>query len=413
MKETTKKRFLFLSIALVCLFASSAAAFATDDSLIEPEPSYNYCEEFGHEYDYTIIPATSEDDGIMCFGCVNCSEIVEEYNIAIPKIALINLSTSECTYNGKERTPSVAVKDADGNALLEGQDYDIIYPGTMKLPGKYDIIVNFKGNYEGKKILPFVIAPKSTTGVKAKSQTTSSITLTWSKTTGATGYRVYQYSSSKGEYVLKKSVKGTTTYKVTGLKAGTTYKFKIKPYVKSDDGTVIWGSASSALSTGTKPSTPTVKSVTASSSKATLSWNNVSGESGYQVYYSTSKSGTYKKMESVSSNTVKYTTSKLTAGKTYYFKIRAYKKVDGKVFYGEFSAVKSVAIPKASTSSGTSGSASSKPTVPQSSVTGTYYVTETGSKYHLGSCRSLRKSKIPVSYDYAKRFYDPCGICIY
>ena len=302
----------------------------------------------GHEAIESVMRASTDEhaayggDGAYTTACDICNEVFEQIFFARP--AEYILSTSECTYNGKVRKPSVTVKDADGKKLVEGTDYDVIYPYGMKLPGKYDIEIFFKGNYLGGKHLTFTILPKATTGVKAKTQTTDSITLTWSKTTGATGYRVYQYSSSKGEYVVKASVKGATTYKVTGLKAGTTYKFKIKPYVKADDGTVIWGKASSAFETCTKPAKPTIKSLTASSGKATLTWNNISGEIGYQIYYSTSKNGTYKKLTNLSADATKFTTSKLTAGKTYYFKVRAYKKVDGNTVYGDFSAVKSVKI---------------------------------------------------------------------
>ena len=252
--------------------------------------------------------------------------------------------------------------------------------------------------------------------IKAANKTFS-IDLTWAKTTGATGYRVYLYSPNKDEYIVKASVKDTTTYKVTGLKTGTTYKFKIKPYVKTDDGTVIWGGASSALATATKPATPKLKSATASSGKATLNWADVSSESGYQIYYSTSKSGNYEKMKSVSTDTLKYTTSKLTAGKTYYFKVRAYIKVDGKVIYGDFSDVKSVIIKKA-TSSGSSNSSGSSSNSSSSSSSkpeigvGTYYITNTGKKYHVSGCRTLRGSKIAVSYEYASRNYEPCGVCL-
>ena len=143
------------------------------------------------------------------------------------------------------------------------------------------------------------------------------------------------------------------------------------------------------FTTATKTVTPTLKVTTASGSKAALSWNNVSGESGYQVYYSTSKSGTYEKMKSVSADTVKYTTSKLTAGKTYYFKVRAYVKVDGKVIYGDFSDIKSATIPAV------------------------YYITKTGKKYHVDGCRSLSKSKIQISYSNAiAKGYEPCNACI-
>lgn len=347
----------------------------------------------GHTVIEYVMRATTDEhaayggDGAYMTACDVCNEVFKQEFFARP--AEYILSTTKCTYNGKARTPSVIVKDADGKTLVEGQDYDLIYPNEMKLPGKYNIKVFFKGNYLGGKDLSFTIAPKATTGVKAKTQTTSSITLSWSKTTGATGYRVYQYSSSKGEYVLKKSVKGTTTYKVTGLKAGTTYKFKIRPYTKTEDGTVIWGSYSSVLTTATKPAKPTMKTISASSAKVTLTWNNVSGENGYQVYYSTLKNGTYKKMSNVGANKVKYTSAKLTAGKTYYFKVRAYKKVGDSTVYGDFSDVKSIKIPVV------------------------YYITKTGTKYHVDGCRSLSKSKIQISYNNAvSRGYKPCSSCI-
>ena len=42
---------------------------------------------------------------------------------------------------------------------------------------------------------------------------------------------------------------------------------------------------------------------------------------------------------------------------------------------------------------------------------GQVYVTRTGKKYHLDGCRSLRKSKIPISLAEAKQKYSPCNRC--
>lgn len=41
----------------------------------------------------------------------------------------------------------------------------------------------------------------------------------------------------------------------------------------------------------------------------------------------------------------------------------------------------------------------------------TVYVTETGSKYHTAGCQYLRKSKIPILLNEAKRHYTPCSKC--
>ena len=42
----------------------------------------------------------------------------------------------------------------------------------------------------------------------------------------------------------------------------------------------------------------------------------------------------------------------------------------------------------------------------------TVYVTKTGKKYHVESCRYLRSSKIPITLESAKsQGYDPCSVC--
>ena len=43
--------------------------------------------------------------------------------------------------------------------------------------------------------------------------------------------------------------------------------------------------------------------------------------------------------------------------------------------------------------------------------TGQVYVTRTGKKYHRDGCRSLRKSKFPMSLVEAKQKYSPCSRC--
>jgi competence protein ComEC len=40
------------------------------------------------------------------------------------------------------------------------------------------------------------------------------------------------------------------------------------------------------------------------------------------------------------------------------------------------------------------------------------YITDTGKKYHTATCRSLGKSKIPISLKDAKaQGYTPCSVC--
>ncbi len=78
--------------------------------------------------------------------------------------------------------------------------------------------------------------------------------------------------------------------------------------------------------------------------KAVIKWCNVAGESGYQLYYATSKDGTYKKVNSYKANKLAGSKTKLKSGKKYYFKVRSYKKTSSGTVYSSWSKVKSVKI---------------------------------------------------------------------
>ena len=292
----------------------------------------------GHTAIKQTRQATLDKDGAYVTSCAVCNTVIEETSFSRP--TLFKLSTSTCTYNGKTRTPSITVKDASGKTLKEGTDYKISYPSGRKLPGKYDITVLLIGDYLGEKHLTFTINPKAPTDLSA-TQTTNSIKLTWSKSTGVTGYQIYKYDAKTEKYVKVKST-SSTSLSVSKLSSGTSYKFRVRAYKKVDGGYIY--SSYIYITTATKTATPTLKVTSIEKGKATLSWTNVSGESGYQIYYSTSKSSGYKKYSNVGVNKSKSTVSGLTRGKTYYFKVRTYKKVDGKTIYGDFSSVKSIKV---------------------------------------------------------------------
>ncbi len=68
-----------------------------------------------------------------------------------------------------------------------------------------------------------------------------------------------------------------------------------------------------------------------------MMWTEAKGAQKYIVYYSESKDGTYKKLGSTSKTVLSL--KKLELGKTYYFKIRTFAKVDGKALYGAYSNI--------------------------------------------------------------------------
>lgn len=90
------------------------------------------------------------------------------------------------------------------------------------------------------------------------------------------------------------------------------------------------------------------KVVSAKKKQMTISWKKVSNAAGYKIYYSTDK--TFQK--NVKTVTVKgnKTFSKkikgVKAGKTYYVKVRAYKKAQGQSVEGSYSKTTTVKIKK-------------------------------------------------------------------
>ncbi|MCM1161880.1 MAG: leucine-rich repeat domain-containing protein [Roseburia sp.] len=81
--------------------------------------------------------------------------------------------------------------------------------------------------------------------------------------------------------------------------------------------------------------------------KVKISYKKVTGAKGYEILYSTSKKFTKKTTHKVNTKKTTCTIKKLKKGKTYYFKVRAYKldKQNQKV-YGSYSKAKNLRIKK-------------------------------------------------------------------
>ncbi len=112
--------------------------------------------------------------------------------------------------------------------------YKISGLGTAK---KYSFVVKCFRTYRGKQykgtspIYVTYTAPNMARNLKVTAKNKTSVTIKWDAAAGANGYRIYQYDTAKKGYVKVAEVTGTT-YKYTGLKAGTSYKFAVKAYKK-------------------------------------------------------------------------------------------------------------------------------------------------------------------------------------
>lgn len=203
---------------------------------------------------------------------------------------------------------------------------------------------NYYGAYSS--VAEATVPPAKVTGVKTEKRSSLYLTLGWDKISGASGYRVYKYNSGKKTYESVVTISGgsATSYKVTGLKDATEYKFKVKAYRKVN-GETVWGSASSEYRTCTTPLKVKNLKLSTKSSSVTLKWEKTSGATGYELYRYNSKTKKYDKIATINSDsTVSYTDKNLKKGTTHQYKVRAYKKYENSTFCGVCSTVKKITV---------------------------------------------------------------------
>lgn len=265
-----------------------------------------------------------------------------------------NVSKPETTVKTATATGNVHVRKGPSTnytslgVLKIGQKVEIL--GTDSATGWYKIKYNNGYGYVSNKYLKIDSSNQqsptlSKPTVKVSSNSYNSNKLSWNKVTGSSGYEVLRATSKTGTYKSVKTITSgsTVSYTDKSLATGTTYYYKVRAY-RTVDKKKVYSSYSSVVSAKPVLKTPSVK-LTSGSKKATIKWEKISGASGYEVYRATSKSGKYSKLKTITKNsTVSYVNSSLTKNKTYYYKVRAYRTVNGKKIYSSYSVAKSVKV---------------------------------------------------------------------
>lgn len=277
--------------------------------------------------------------------------------------------------NGEEQLDkkriTIQVESGDENVIIDNDkiivnaDGTVKIPVTIQLPVTTDLTIKVANtNIEKVVTLDTYIDPtikdnqqngENSVGkvkdFRVTKSTVNSISLKWSPDKNADGYVLYYYDTKKKKDIelqkLEKKVSSFTVKKISGKKIqkATKYIFKIAAYQKNDDVKTI-GEKVSANGT-TKFDTIVIQKIKAMKRTMTIRWKKVNTMSGIEIYTSLKKSKDYKKVKTIKnkkSTSVKI--GNLKSGKRYYVKLRAYKIVDGKKIYGDYSKVKSVKMKK-------------------------------------------------------------------
>ena len=227
------------------------------------------------------------------------------------------------TYTGKELTPAIVIP-----GLKAGEDYYMYYEDNQ-YPGVATVTIYGTGYYKGTATIHFKIIKKTEKFVSnVKLNRTSytytgktirpSVTVTVNgKKIGSSAYKLY-YKNNKNSGIGTVQVRGTGKYS----RINKTLTFKILP--------------PKTLLTGLKKANRSF----------TASWKKNIQATGYQIQYAADSRFT-KERKTVTvgkQSATRYKISGLKNKKTYYVRIRSYKRVGKKVLYSSWSTVKKIRV---------------------------------------------------------------------
>jgi transglutaminase-like putative cysteine protease len=238
---------------------------------------------------------------------------------------------SDKTYTGKNITTSVTVKLGDVT-LKNSIDYILSYKNNKSV-GIATVTIKGNGNYTGEKEVTFKILPKKVTSLKKSTTTAKTIKLVWAKQTGITGYVIYKYDGKTKKY-KRVTATAKNSYVVKKLKSGTTYRFTVRAYKKTSEG-ILYGKYATGVKATTMLTTPKISVYSKRKGQARVSWQKVTGATGFELYYKKAN-GKYSKLN-VDKKVNMYFFVELKEGARYTFRLRAYKTVSGKKVYSGYS----------------------------------------------------------------------------
>ena len=190
---------------------------------------------------------------------------------------------------------------------------------------------SYKSSYTDKLVLA------SVSGVKLAGRAADALRVSWNRNTSADGYIVEIYKDGAWARAGKITTDSTTDFKVTGLKASTFYKFRVRAY-KMSGNTAVYSDYGTTLTARTNPSVIKGAKLAGRAADALrISWDRNTSADGYivEIY----KDGAWSRAVKTTNNSITtYRAEGLKASTVYKLRVRAYKMDGTAAYYGNYSA---------------------------------------------------------------------------
>ena len=192
------------------------------------------------------------------------------------------------------------------------------------------------GNYSAT--VAAMTNPSVMTGAKLGGRAADALRINWTKNASADGYIVEMYQGNKWVRVAKITSNATTSYRASGLKASTVYKFRVSAY-KMSGKTALYGNYSATVTARTNPSVMTgVKLGGRAADALRINWTKNASADGYIVeMYQGNK---WVRVAKITSNsTTTFRKAGLAKNTAYKFRVRAYHMSGKTALYGGYGSV--------------------------------------------------------------------------
>jgi fibronectin type 3 domain-containing protein len=163
------------------------------------------------------------------------------------------------------------------------------------------------------------VIPATPTGLSAGAGN-AQVALSWTASSGATGYHVKRATTSGGPYT-QVGAPTSTSYTDTALTNGTTYYYVVSAIDSAGESADSAQASATPAAPAVIPATPTGLSAGPGNAQVVLSWTASSGATGYHVKRATTSGGPYTQVGAPTSNS--YADTSLTNGTTYYYVVSA------------------------------------------------------------------------------------------
>lgn len=273
------------------------------------------------------------------------SEYVDTQSVIVQK-ELLELNRTNLSFSSLNQSYQLkATVTPDAKVIWESTEENVALVnnnGLVTVNGYGKTVIIAKTDSGSHAECNINVLPPKLKIKKIINDTSTSLELQWGSVDQITGYEIFRSKVENGNYTKIKTITNNniTKYRSAGLETGTKYFYKIRAYI-TVGGKKIYGTFSDIVSDTPIPNRVSVPRIKAAECDSiTLQWTEVTGITGYEIYRSEKEPGNYKQISTIIGyKNVTYKDTGLIAGKSYYYKIRALRVINGKKIYGVFSEV--------------------------------------------------------------------------